>query len=78
MFVIVQCMNNLRSEPGYETWSLDRKLGQALRHAGVSITVTSATDVVAFGVGAVTVSISIQFCLMSDTNYGFCFDWTCS
>ena len=56
MFVIVQCMTNLKTEPGYDTWGLDRKLGHALRHAGVSITVTSATDVVAFGVGAVTVT----------------------
>ena len=55
MFVIVQCMTNLRSEPDYSKWSLDTKLGMALRHAGVSITVTSATDVVAFAVGAVTV-----------------------
>lgn len=55
MFVIVQCMTNLKSEPDYSKWSLDTKLGMALRHAGVSITVTSATDVVAFAVGAVTV-----------------------
>ena len=56
MFVIVQCMTNLKSDPDYSKWSLDTKLGMALRHAGVSITVTSATDVVAFAVGAVTVN----------------------
>ena len=56
MFVIVQCLSNLRSHPDYDNWRLDKKLGEALKHAGVSITVTSATDVVAFGVGAVTVS----------------------
>merc|ERR1719336_1328985 len=27
MFVIVQCMTNLKTEPGYDTWGLDRKLG---------------------------------------------------
>ena len=58
MFVIVQCMANLKSDPDYSKWSLDTKLGMALRHAGVSITVTSATDVVAFAVGAVTVKYS--------------------
>ena len=56
MFVIVQCMTNLREDPEYAKWSLDTRLGMALRHAGVSIAVTSATDVVAFAVGAVTVS----------------------
>ena len=64
MFVIVQCMTNLKSDPDYDKWSLDTKLGMALRHAGVSITVTSATDVVAFAVGAVTVnnqSFSIKY-----------------
>jgi len=71
MFVIVQCMNNLSSEPGYDTWSLERKLGHALRHAGVSITVTSATDVVAFGVGAVTQMPGLQsFCVCTAIALG--------
>lgn len=56
MFVIVQCLTNLRSEAEAGKWGLERRMGEALKHAGVSITVTSATDVVAFGVGAVTVS----------------------
>ena len=60
MFVIVQCLTNLKSEPDHDKMSLEQKLGHALRHAGVSITVTSATDVVAFGVGAVTVSIFVN------------------
>ena len=36
--------------------SIPDKMGIALKHAGVSVTVTSLTDVFAFGVGAVTVS----------------------
>ena len=56
MFVIVQCINNLKREADSGKWSLAERLGHGLRHAGVSITVTSATDVVAFAVGAVTVS----------------------
>ena len=58
MFVIVQCINNLKREADSGKWSLAERLGHGLRHAGVSITVTSATDVVAFAVGAVTVSSS--------------------
>jgi len=33
------------------------RIGYALKHAGVSITVTSLTDILAFGVGAVTVCL---------------------
>ena len=55
MFVIVQCLDNLRSRSEHDTWTREQKIGHALRHAGVSITVTSATDVVVFAVGAVTV-----------------------
>ena len=35
---------------------LEQQAGHALKHAGVSITVTSITDIVAFGIGATTVS----------------------
>ena len=54
MFVIVQCWYNLRED---ETLGrpLHEKIGLTLQQAGVAITVTSMTDVFAFGVGAVTV-----------------------
>ena len=32
------------------------QIGETMKHAGVAITVTSITDVFAFGIGAVTVS----------------------
>ena len=35
---------------------LEQQAGHALKHAGVSITVTSITDIVAFGIGATTVN----------------------
>jgi len=57
MFVIVQCLNNKKeTDPLLPIPSL---IGATLQHAGVSITVTSLTDVLAFGVGAVTVRIII-------------------
>ena len=40
----------------HEALDHHEKIGKALMHAGVSVTVTSLTDVFAFGVGAVTVS----------------------
>lgn len=36
--------------------SVPERLGRALRQAGVSITVTSLTDIVAFAIGTSTVS----------------------
>ncbi|KAK2157172.1 hypothetical protein LSH36_196g03007 [Paralvinella palmiformis] len=51
-FVICQ---NLDQLPDYMTGLSSReRIGYALKHAGVSITVTSLTDILAFGVGAVT------------------------
>merc|ERR1719284_1554182 len=61
MFVIVQCWSNLRLDG---TPSIEEKMGLSLRHAGVSITVTSLTDIFAFGVGAVTRMPGLQsFCV---------------
>ena len=55
MFVIIQCWNNL---PDHEKngRTLPEKIALTMQHAGVAITVTSVTDVFAFGVGSVTVS----------------------
>ena len=71
MFVIVQCINNLKREADSGKWSLAERLGHGLRHAGVSITVTSATDVVAFAVGAVTVSSSTVHWAQNQYKTGF-------
>ena len=66
MFVIVQCWNNLESaherssssssSSPFSSLPLSERMGRTMRHAGVAVTVTSLTDVFAFGVGAVTVS----------------------
>ena len=56
MFVIMQCMSNLSDEQK-SSLPLPERIGQTMRKAGVAITVTSLTDVCAFGVGAVTVCI---------------------
>jgi predicted RND superfamily exporter protein len=56
MFVIVACWKN--SNLGNNDMSLPEKMGRTLQHAGVSITVTTVTDVAAFLVGALTVSVT--------------------
>jgi Niemann-Pick C1 protein len=54
MFVIVQCLDNL-DKTQVSSLSIPERIATAMRHAGVAITVTSLTDVCAFGIGAVTV-----------------------
>ena len=61
MFVITQCWNNLATKPGL---SRERRLGLTLAHAGLSITVTSVTDIAAFAVSAITLMPGLQsFCI---------------
>ncbi|XP_076462610.1 patched domain-containing protein 3-like isoform X2 [Babylonia areolata] len=62
MFVIMGALVNLEGEE--LQYDIPRKVGDVLRHAGVSITVTSLTDFVAFSIGATTVLPSLRsFCI---------------
>lgn len=64
MFVIVQCWQNLSHEE--KRLELKKRVGCALRHAGVAITVTSLTDFAAFTIGASTVLPALRsFCIYS-------------
>lgn len=64
MFVIVQCWQNLSQEE--KRLELKKRMGCALRHAGVAITVTSLTDFAAFTIGASTVLPALRsFCIYS-------------
>ena len=54
MFVIVQCYNNLDLKK-IAGLSVEERMGLTMKHAGVAITVTSLTDIFAFGIGALTV-----------------------
>jgi len=64
MFVIVQCYSNLSKEDLKRP--LPIQMGITMKHAGVSITITSVTDFLAFVVGSSTVLPSLRsFCLYS-------------
>ncbi|KAG7164111.1 NPC1-like intracellular cholesterol transporter 1-like, partial [Homarus americanus] len=64
MFVIVQCWHNLNQEE--RRLDLHKRMGCALRHAGVAITVTSLTDFAAFAIGSSTVLPALRsFCIYS-------------
>ncbi|XP_012942197.1 protein patched homolog 3 [Aplysia californica] len=62
MFVIIETWKNL--SPEEEKLETPNKIAVTLSRAGVSITVTSITDMVAFGIGATTVIPALSsFCL---------------
>ena len=56
MFVIVQCYDQLR--PSELKLPMSERIGLTMQHAGMSILVTSITDICAFAVGSTTVSDS--------------------
>lgn len=56
MFVLIACWQELSDEQ--KKAPVAEKIALTLKHAGVSITVTSLTDVMAFSVGSFTVNIS--------------------
>ena len=56
MFVIMECWHNLANDPTTAVLPIHERMGRTMKHAGVSVTVTSITDVFAFGIGACTVS----------------------
>ncbi|KAG8245135.1 molting cycle, collagen and cuticulin-based cuticle [Homalodisca vitripennis] len=72
MFVIMACRNNLNEIQKKK--SLAVQMGLALRHAGVSITVTSFTDIVASTIGGTTILPALEsFCLYAAAGVFFTF-----
>ncbi|XP_078317578.1 patched domain-containing protein 3-like isoform X2 [Crassostrea virginica] len=62
MFVIVEAWKNLTPEE--QKLSLPEQVAMTMKHAGVSVTVTSVTDIVAFAIGASTVIPGLSaFCV---------------
>ncbi|XP_025110029.1 patched domain-containing protein 3-like [Pomacea canaliculata] len=64
MFIVLEVWKNL--SPEENNLPVPQKIATTLKHAGVSITVTSLTDAVAFGVGASTVIPALSsFCIFA-------------
>jgi len=64
MFVIMECWHNLARDPAISALSIPERMGRTMKHAGVSVTVTSITDVFAFGIGACTIMPGLRaFCV---------------
>ena len=59
----LRCFNNI-PERERKANGLVETFGQTMKHAGVSITITSLTDVFAFGIGALASFPALQsFCI---------------
>lgn len=72
MFVMNACWNNLPEAAAQK--SLPVKIGLMLKHAGVSIVITSFTDIVALLIGAITILPSLKsFCIYAATGVFFIF-----
>ena len=54
---MVQAFKNVMDSPDC-TLPLEERFGLAMKYAGVTITVTSVTDFIAFAIGASTVSVN--------------------
>lgn len=67
MFVIMQSWETLT--PQEKTLGLVERFGLTMKHAGAAITVTSVTDVIAFGIGGLTVLPALQsFCIYASVG----------
>merc|ERR1712128_104489 len=72
MFVIMECWHNLARDPAISALSIPERMGRTMKHAGVSVTVTSITDVFAFGIGACTIMPGLRaFCVSA----AICIAW---
>ena len=58
MFVMTQAFKNVMDGPESKL-PLDERIGLTMKYAGVTITVTSVTDFIAFAIGATTVSVTV-------------------
>lgn len=72
MFVMNSCWNNLPESASKK--SLPVKVGLMLKHAGVSIVITSFTDIAALLIGAITILPSLKsFCIYAAMGVFFIF-----
>ena len=79
MFVILRCFNNIPDDEKKSN-GLVKSIGKTMKHAGVSITITSLTDICAFGIGGITFfpairSFSITASIAIATIYIFQSSW---
>ena len=65
MFVIMQRFNNIESREDSESMTLPEKMALTMKQAGVAITLTSATDIVALLSAALTILPGLYYFCMT-------------
>ncbi|XP_035705979.1 NPC intracellular cholesterol transporter 1 isoform X2 [Folsomia candida] len=82
MFVIMQCFNNLDQHDSLKKTkmgTIPERIALTLKNAGVSITLTSLTDIAAFGVGCLSTIPSLRsFCLYAVVGISVLFIFQCT
>ncbi len=73
MFVIAQSWDTLEAERkrkgSTETPPISERMGATLSQAGVAITITSVTDIIAFGIGGTTILPALSsFCIYASVG----------
>ncbi|XP_034243315.1 NPC intracellular cholesterol transporter 1-like isoform X2 [Thrips palmi] len=72
MFVICDCLDHVTRQ--HSNLDIPERIGRAVQTAGISITVTSFTDIVAFAIGITTKMPFLQsFCMFAATGVLFLF-----
>ncbi len=66
MFVIVNALENLSEEE--KKRPVEERIALTMKRAGIAITVTSITDITAFGVGAITVRFTSKILIRVFTH----------
>ena len=72
MFVITRCFDIVTGEKGQSENTLVKNVGLTMKNAGASITVTTLTDICAFGIGGMTYFPSLKyFCICAMLSITF-------
>lgn len=72
MFVVIQSLENLSSSKDIDNEEIPKRIGEALRQSGMSITITSITNIVAFAIGVTTVMPFLKsFCVFATMGIFF-------
>ncbi|XP_062587890.1 patched domain-containing protein 3-like [Saccostrea cucullata] len=71
MFIL---MSGIAEAPSLGASSIEERMRYMLQKSGIAITITSITDLLAFGIGATSVFISIKnFCIFTGVAVFFCY-----
>ncbi len=74
-YLLLSCLQNFDTlEEKHRIKPLHERVGLSMKHAGVAVTITTVTDLMAFGLGATTVLPALShFCIYAAMGIFFVF-----